>query len=109
MWMKTAIGLNEAIYSNPTEFNPERYEEERGHKKENIESSMPFGGGIRHCVGSHLAESLCTRLLSMIIKEFELVAVSEANVSYNALISVTPSVVPVMLKPRSKVAVPVST
>jgi cytochrome P450 len=110
LWMKTAIGLNKSIYENPTEFNPSRYEkDETKHKKESVESLMPFGGGIRHCVGSHLAESLCTRLLTMILKEFELVAISEENITYNALISVTPSFVPVTLRPRSKRTLSVAT
>jgi cytochrome P450 len=104
LWMKTAIGLNESFYKKATEFNPSRYDDVEGLKKESIESMMPFGGGIRHCVGSHLAESLCTRLLASILKEFKLEPISEVNVTYNALVSVTPSMVPVTLRPRTPVA-----
>ena len=61
---------------------------------------MPFGAGARHCIARHIAEYLCTRFLSAVMREFELVPVHDLAVSFSATVSVTPSSVPVRLVPR---------
>jgi hypothetical protein len=61
---------------------------------------MPFGAGARHCVGRHLAEFLCTRFLSTVLRDFELVPLHDVAVSFSATVSVSPSSVPVRLVPR---------
>lgn len=71
-----------------------------GSKAESIGSALPFGAGLRHCVGHHLAEELCTRFLTAIVRQFALVALPEVNVQYVVTVSVTPSTVPVVLNPR---------
>jgi cytochrome P450 len=40
-----------SAYEDPEEFRPERFLDGRGAR----EAWIPFGGGKRHCVGSHLA------------------------------------------------------
>jgi len=61
---------------------------------------MPFGAGARHCIGRHQAESLLTYFLSAVLREFELVPMSDVAVTFSATVSVTPSAVPVRLVPR---------
>ena len=102
MWMKTAVGLNEAFFADAPRFNPRRFaagpEGERPAKS--IVSAMPFGTGARHCIGRHQAEHLLTRFLSAVLREFELVPVHDVAVTFSATVSVTPSSVPVRLVPR---------
>ena len=47
-----------------------------------------------------MSEFLCTRFLSAVLREFELVPVHDVAVSFSATVSVTPSPVPVRLVPR---------
>ena len=103
MWMKTAIGLNEALFANAAQFNPSRFAAGPGGERPRrvcIATAMPFGAGVRHCIGRHQAEHLCTHLLSAVLREFELVPVHDVAVTFSATVSVTPSSVPVRLVPR---------
>ena len=47
-----------------------------------------------------MSEFLCTRFLSTVLREFELVPMHEVAVSFSATVSMTPSAVPVRLVPR---------
>jgi cytochrome P450 len=103
MWMKTAVGVNEAVFADARRFNPNRFA--IGPKGErpaaSIASAMPFGAGARHCIGRHLAEYLCTHFLSAVLREFDLVPVHDIAVTFSATVSVQPSSVPVRLVPRA--------
>ncbi|MGY8707085.1 cytochrome P450 [Bradyrhizobium sp. 18BD] len=102
MWMKTAVGLNETLFADAPRFNPCRFAAEHARQRpaESIVSAMPFGAGARHCIGRHKAEHLLTDFLSAVLREFELVPVSDVAVTFSATVSVTPSSVPVQLVPR---------
>ena len=102
MWMKTAVGLNEAFFADARLFNPCRFAAGPGGERpaESIATAMPFGAGARHCIGRHQAESLLTYFLSAVLREFELVPMSDVAVTFSATVSVTPSAVPVRLVPR---------
>src|SRR3954471_20945417 len=69
MWMKTAVGLNQQIFADARRFNPSRFAAEAGGKQppesigNAIGNAMPFGAGVRHCIGRHLTEYLCTHFL----------------------------------------------
>lgn len=102
MWMKTAVGLNEAIFADARRFSPSRFAAGPGGARpaQSIASVVPFGAGARHCIGRHLSEYLCTYFLSEVLREFELVPVHDTAVTFSATVSVTPSSVPVRLVPR---------
>jgi cytochrome P450 len=102
MWMKTAVGLNETLFADAGRFNPGRFAIGPGGERpaETIATAMPFGAGVRHCIGRHLAEYLCTHFLSAVLREFELIPVHDVDVTFSATVSVTPSSVPVRLVPR---------
>ena len=102
MWMKTAVGQNEAYFADASRFNPRRFAAGPGGERpaESIVSAMPFGAGARHCIGRHQAEYLLTDFLSAVLREFELVPMSDVAVTFSATVSVTPSAVPVRLVPR---------
>ncbi|AZO81946.1 MULTISPECIES: cytochrome P450 [unclassified Bosea (in: a-proteobacteria)] len=103
MWMKTAVGLNEALFADARLFSPCRFAAGPGGERPaaSIASAMPFGAGARHCIGRHQAEYLLTRFLSTLIQEFELVPLHDVAVTFSATVSVTPSSVPVQLVPLS--------
>jgi cytochrome P450 len=102
MWMKTAVGLNEAFFADASRFNPCRFAAGPAGERpaESIASAMPFGAGARHCIGRHQAEYLLIYFLSAVLREFELVPMSDVAVTFSATVSVTPSSVPVRLVPR---------
>jgi cytochrome P450 family 4 len=103
MWMKTAVGQNSTIFNEAHRFAPGRFTSGNasGRAAESISSAMPVGAGMRHCIGQHLAEELCTRFLTDIVHQFTLQDLPQVDVKYLATVSVTPSTVPVMLHARS--------
>ena len=58
----------EDIYSNPDEFRPERFLERRYSPFE----YLPFGGGIRRCIGMAFAQFEMKLVISGILSSFEL-------------------------------------
>lgn len=56
-------------WDNPDQFDPARFEGEWRKKVPNY-AFMPFGGGPRVCVGSHLAEMEAEVILATIVKNF---------------------------------------
>ena len=102
MWMKTAVGRNEALFADAARFNPSRFADGPDGERpaESIAAAMPFGTGVRHCIGRYLSEHLCTHFLSAVLREFELVPLHDVAVTFSATVSVTPSSVPVRLVPR---------
>ncbi|HUG23996.1 cytochrome P450 [Piscinibacter sp.] len=102
MWMKTAVGQNSTLFRDPQRFAPDRFTPNpiTGRPAESLSSALPFGAGMRHCVGQHLAEELCTRFLTAIVRQFSLAVLPDVDVQYVATVSVAPSIVPVVLNPR---------
>jgi hypothetical protein len=96
------VGLNETLFADASRFNPCRFAMRPGGERaaESIATAMPFGAGARHCIGRHQAEYLMTDFLSAVLREFELVPMSDVAVTFSATVSVTPSSVPVRLVPR---------
>jgi cytochrome P450 len=47
------VRLREDLYPRPNEFRPERFIEEEATPY----SLLPFGGGIRRCIGAALAQA----------------------------------------------------
>jgi retinoid hydroxylase len=46
---------NSSIYPNPQEFNPDRFSPDRMEEKQKAFGFIPFGGGVRECVGKAFA------------------------------------------------------
>ncbi|MBE9063943.1 cytochrome P450 [cf. Phormidesmis sp. LEGE 11477] len=44
------------IYNNPERFDPDRFSPERAEDKQKVCSHIPFGGGIRECLGKEFAK-----------------------------------------------------
>lgn len=45
-----------SIYSQPENFDPDRFSEQRAEDKKVPYSFIPFGGGSRQCIGMELAK-----------------------------------------------------
>ena len=58
---------NPRVYQDPTAFKPERFLEEAPETY----SWIPFGGGIRRCIGASLAQMETKLILATLLAEFE--------------------------------------
>jgi len=62
---------NPRVYDSPREFRPERFLGERGGRDINSFSWIPFGGGIRRCIGASFALLEMKVLLRTMLAELE--------------------------------------
>jgi cytochrome P450 len=86
------------------EFRPERWldPEMRQKLEDPARKMVPFGGGPRFCPGRYLAMSEIRVLMSMVARGFTIEAVPGAPpVEEMFTVTMTPSVLPVLLRPRT--------
>ena len=75
------MGRDPKLFPNPESFIPERWlDENPGHSKF---SSLPFGFGVRMCVGRRLAELEMHLLLARLVQEFTLQYPSNEEIGIN--------------------------
>ena len=70
--MHHAMGRREDIFENASDFVPERWLRENNNKKMDAYASIPFGHGVRMCLGRRLVELELQILLVKILKKFRL-------------------------------------
>ena len=72
MVMNYVMGRREDVFENALEFLPERWLRSEGNSKMDAFASIPFGHGVRMCLGRRLAELELQILLAKILKKFNL-------------------------------------
>ncbi|XP_060785673.1 sterol 26-hydroxylase, mitochondrial isoform X2 [Neoarius graeffei] len=66
-----AVSYDENIFPEPHTFSPKRWLREEKHLNHHPFGSVPFGFGIRACLGRRVAELEMSLLLSQLIKHYE--------------------------------------
>jgi cytochrome P450 len=64
----TVVQLREDLYPQPNEFRPERFVEEEAPSY----AWLPFGGGIRRCIGAALAQAEMAEVIRTVVSRVEL-------------------------------------
>ena len=64
----TVVHLREDLYPQPYEFRPERFIEEEAPSY----AWLPFGGGIRRCIGAALAQAEMAEVIRTVVSRVEL-------------------------------------
>lgn len=59
-----------AVYPNPNQFDPERFDANRVNKAEPF-SYVPFGGGIRECLGKEFARLEMKIFAALLVQQYE--------------------------------------
>lgn len=70
------------IYTNPMQFDPERFNEERAEHKKTAYSFIPFGGGRHLCIGKYFAEMEAKIVMSHFVKRFKWTIPSNYKIRY---------------------------
>ncbi|HBE16493.1 MAG TPA: hypothetical protein DEG17_15490 [Cyanobacteria bacterium UBA11149] len=59
------------IYFNPEEFDPARFAPERGEDKAKPFGYLPFGGGIRECLGREFAKLEMKLFTTLLVRDYQ--------------------------------------
>ena len=60
------------IWSNPNQFDPERFNKERAEDKTHKHAWIPFGGGAHKCLGIKFAELQVKLILFHVLKNYQI-------------------------------------
>ncbi|OKL64466.1 hypothetical protein UA08_00990 [Talaromyces atroroseus] len=73
---------NKDVFTNPTEFCPERWiEQDEAKLKTMNDMYMPFGLGSRTCIGRHISILEMSKLIPVLVDRFDFVMASSASPS----------------------------
>ncbi|MBW4593003.1 MAG: cytochrome P450 [Brasilonema angustatum HA4187-MV1] len=70
-----------SIYTEPERFDPQRFAPERAEDKAKLFSHVPFGGGVRECIGKEFAKLEMKLFAALLIREYEWELVPEQNLN----------------------------
>lgn len=59
------------IYKNPEQFDPDRFSPERAEDKQKVFSHIPFGGGIRECLGKEFARLEMKIFAALLVRNYQ--------------------------------------
>jgi cytochrome P450 len=100
------VGTQEANFADASEFRPERWLTEAGHRDgaHNTKAFMPFGAGPRFCPGRQLAMLQISMVTAMLCRDFEVTHPEDAQPLEDAYnFTVGPTNVFAALRPRRPV------
>lgn len=67
------------VYTEPEQFDPQRFAPERSEDKAKPFSHIPFGGGVRECIGKEFAKLEMKLFAALLIRQYEWELVSGQN------------------------------
>ncbi|CAG2179395.1 unnamed protein product, partial [Oppiella nova] len=86
-------GRKSDYFSNPNQFMPERWlrdKQSANYQAINTHACLPFGLGVRSCIGRRVAEVQMQFLLSRIVQKFELSATTDKEIGIKLRMITTP-------------------
>lgn len=60
-----------SVYTEPSEFDPERFAPSRAEDKSKPFSHIPFGGGLRECIGKEFAKLEMKLFAALLVREYD--------------------------------------
>lgn len=73
-----------SIYPNPQQFDPDRFDENRSEKAKPF-SYVPFGGGIRECLGKEFARLEMKIFAALLARDYQWSVVPDQNLDYTMI------------------------
>lgn len=72
-------------YAEPNRFDPDRFDREKNTDKPRDFSFIPFGGGLRICIGQHLAMVEMQIVMTHLLRSYEWSLVPKQDLTYRAI------------------------
>ncbi len=72
-------------YENPEQFDPDRFDREKTGDKPRDFSFIPFGGGLRICIGQHLAMVEMQIVLTHLLRSYDWSLVPNQDLTYRTI------------------------
>ncbi len=74
-----------AIYQNPEQFDPDRFSPEREEDKQKSFSYLPFGGGLRECIGKEFARLEMKIFAAMLVGNYDWELLPDQNLEMKVI------------------------
>ena len=98
----TMIMRSPAHFTNPDQFDPERFSPERAEDRSHRFAWLPFGGGAHKCIGIHFATMQVKGLMRALLSNHRIVRTTTGPVEWKRLLTARPKCgLPVKLEPLS--------
>lgn len=92
---------SDRYFTDPDEFDPDRFSENRAEDRSHRFAWMPFSGGAHKCIGMHFAEMQIKAFIHALLRRYRVVASGDRPVSWQRLpISKPRGGLPILLEPR---------
>jgi retinoid hydroxylase len=75
-----ATHLDSSIYSDPKRFDPDRFSPERAEDKQKAFSYLPYGGGMRECLGKEFARLEMKMFAALLLRDYEWELLPKQNI-----------------------------
>lgn len=93
----------EEYWSNPSEFDPDRFNSERAEQKSHPFAWAPFGGGAHRCIGMHFATMQLKAVLFQLIRKYQWSLPPNYKVNFKMAPIPTPrDGLPIFMRPVNK-------
>ncbi|MBE9033072.1 cytochrome P450 [filamentous cyanobacterium LEGE 11480] len=71
LYQINATHLDPTLYPNPQEFDPDRFDADRAEDKQKPFAHVPFGGGLRECIGKEFARLEIKLFAARLLREYQ--------------------------------------
>jgi cytochrome P450 len=94
-----SLNLNNTLWSDPTQFNPDRFAPEKKHDRNLF---LPFGAGGRMCPGSHVAMIEMKVVIALLIRHFVFRAPTPLQTEWSVITHPKDNLLTMFVTPRPK-------
>jgi retinoid hydroxylase len=70
-----------SVYTEPSKFDPERFAPERAEDKSKAFANIPFGGGVRECIGKEFAKLEMKLFVALLVRWYDWELLPDQNLS----------------------------
>jgi cytochrome P450 len=71
LYQINATHLDPQVYPDPQQFDPDRFDEARAENKQKPFAYLPFGGGLRECIGKEFARLEIKLFAARLLREYQ--------------------------------------
>ena len=85
LYQITATHQDTSVYPDPEQFDPDRFDKPRAEDKKKPFAYVPFGGGLRECIGKEFARLEIKIFAARLLREYHWELLPEQNLEFTVI------------------------